>query len=56
MKIRIPKIIHEFLIPIVNRWAHQKSNVLSRNFRVTETHKKGWFVNRKFFIQSKEVA
>ena len=53
MKIRIPKIIHEILVPIVNKWKHEKSNILSRNFNVTQTHEKGWFVNGKFFIQSK---
>ena len=53
MNIRIPKIIHNFLIPIVNKWENEKSNILSRNFSIIETHKKGWFVNRKFFLQSK---
>ena len=59
MTIRIPKIIHEFLAPITNRWADEQT-FWSKHFEVFESHSKGLFSSRKFFLRTtklfKEVA
>ena len=55
MKIRIPKIIHDILVPITNHWADDKETIWSKNFEVIEIHSKGLFTNAKWFLQTKEI-
>ena len=59
MKLRIPEIIYEILVPITNRWADEQT-FWSRYFEVYEIHFKGIFTNRRFYLRKakifKEVA